>query len=253
LVENDYESVMPLPRKSRYGIPYLIQPKFAQQLGIFSIKPIESSLVAEFLKKIPKKFVWQVLYLNSACGSVANTKLTPRVNIELSLNNTYKDLKQLFNQNTRRNINKANKLGCTVINYSNTDEYIRLFQLHPKFNPSKEMVNIYKNIAEQSLQKKMGTILLAQSANGEPIAGALYLQALNRIVYLGSFNSLAGQESSAMFGIMNHVIENYASGTFILDFEGSVIPGIAQFFEGFGGKRKDYFEYRHFWGQKNGH
>ena len=40
LVSEDYAYIMPLPVKSRYGIPYLVQPVLTQQLGIYSKKKI---------------------------------------------------------------------------------------------------------------------------------------------------------------------------------------------------------------------
>ena len=36
LVVGDYEQVMPVTHKRKYGIKYLIQPPFCQQLGFFS-------------------------------------------------------------------------------------------------------------------------------------------------------------------------------------------------------------------------
>jgi hypothetical protein len=41
LVMGNYETVMPLTRRKKWGIYYLYQPAFTQQLGIFSItKPM---------------------------------------------------------------------------------------------------------------------------------------------------------------------------------------------------------------------
>jgi hypothetical protein len=36
LVKDDYKSVMPLTWRKKYGIKYLYQPFFTQQLGVFS-------------------------------------------------------------------------------------------------------------------------------------------------------------------------------------------------------------------------
>ena len=35
LVMNDYESVMPLPYRKKYGVLYLFHPPFVAQLGLF--------------------------------------------------------------------------------------------------------------------------------------------------------------------------------------------------------------------------
>ena len=57
LIAGDYHLVMPLPAKRKYGINYLFQPKYTQQLGVFGVEPsIEP--VSDFISKIPKKFIF---------------------------------------------------------------------------------------------------------------------------------------------------------------------------------------------------
>ena len=51
---------------------------------------------------------------------------------------------------------------------------------------------------------------------------------------------LAGKENRAMFVLMDHLIRQSRQADKIFDFEGSNIPGVARFFEGFGGKRTIY-------------
>ncbi|MEA3446653.1 MAG: hypothetical protein U9R19_18205, partial [Bacteroidota bacterium] len=53
LVEDDYKSVMPLTINEKYGISYLRQPIFTQQLGVFSSQRLDSNLVKTFIKSIP--------------------------------------------------------------------------------------------------------------------------------------------------------------------------------------------------------
>jgi len=38
LIRGDYEEMMPLPVKSKFGFKYLVQPNFTAQLGVFSTK-----------------------------------------------------------------------------------------------------------------------------------------------------------------------------------------------------------------------
>ena len=54
LVAADYETVMPLTTGNKYGINYLYQPFFTQQLGIFSKKETDQKLEEEFLISIPE-------------------------------------------------------------------------------------------------------------------------------------------------------------------------------------------------------
>ena len=49
LVYNDYEAIMPLTWRKKYGVAYLYQPFFTQQSGIFSQQPVTASIIAAFL------------------------------------------------------------------------------------------------------------------------------------------------------------------------------------------------------------
>ena len=49
LVYGDYEALMPLCFRKKWGIRYLYQPAFVQQGGIFTSLPINSLLVEGFL------------------------------------------------------------------------------------------------------------------------------------------------------------------------------------------------------------
>ena len=55
LVLNDYEAVMPLTWKKKYGIYYLYQSFLVAQSGLFG-EMIDAKLQDSFLKAIPGKF-----------------------------------------------------------------------------------------------------------------------------------------------------------------------------------------------------
>ena len=48
-----YVTVMPITNKKKYGINYLCQPFFTQQLGVFSVDPLPKEKVLFFLSAIP--------------------------------------------------------------------------------------------------------------------------------------------------------------------------------------------------------
>src|SRR5829696_5857665 len=55
LVLNNYESVMPLPWRKKWGVHYLYQPFLTAQLGIFGLE-MNAGLIHSFLTAVPKKF-----------------------------------------------------------------------------------------------------------------------------------------------------------------------------------------------------
>ena len=104
LVTEDYEYLMPLPVKSRYKIPYLVQPVLTQQLGIFSNLEITEDIVEKFIKEIP--YFSYELNLN---GANIYSKAIIYPNLLLNLDALYVDIYKKFSKNTKRKI-KTNNL-----------------------------------------------------------------------------------------------------------------------------------------------
>ena len=63
LVLNDYEALMPLPWKKKYGIHYLYPPAFTAQLGLFG-NAINADLLSGFFRAVPKNFRYWDFPLN---------------------------------------------------------------------------------------------------------------------------------------------------------------------------------------------
>ena len=53
LIEDDYKSVFPLTNRKKYGINYLFQPYYNQQLGVFSREIIKAEKLRDFFHQIP--------------------------------------------------------------------------------------------------------------------------------------------------------------------------------------------------------
>jgi hypothetical protein len=45
LILGDYEYVMPLPVKKKFGVSFLVQPPLTQQFGIFSSNKIDEEII----------------------------------------------------------------------------------------------------------------------------------------------------------------------------------------------------------------
>ncbi len=244
LVEDDYKSIMPLPAKKKYGIPYLIQPKFVQQLGVFSPSQIDTDLVKDYLHTIPRKFVWQCFQWNSKNPMNGIEGVSVRFNYELILKDRYDSIFCNYNENTQRNIAKANKSGIQIEQMNDFCGFPQLYQRYSRHATNEDAIYQLQQIIDASLSKRMGVIMMARNLKMEIVAGAFFLITFDRIIYLTSFVTKEGYSNSAMFLIMDEMIKRYSSGMSVFDFEGSMIPGIARFFEGFGGVKTAYFEYK---------
>jgi hypothetical protein len=82
------------------------------------------------------------------------------------------------------------------------------------------------------------------SQQGERIAGAVFAKNNRKIYYLLAWNNEEGRSAAASHLLMDQVIAAHAGSDIVLDFEGSDVPGIAHFFEGFGAEPLPYLSIR---------
>lgn len=240
LVSNDYEYIMPLPVKSRYGIPYLVQPVLTQQLGIFSKKNINEAIVEEFIRQIP--YFSYELNLNE---NNFNAKALIFPNFILDLNQSYDQLKSGFSKNTRRNIDKAVKLKLTIQSGLTVEPFLSFyFSVEKHFLSPKQPV--LEKLIRKGIDEKALTLLGVYSENNELIAGLCMLDTADRITYLLPVSNHKGKDSSAMFLLIDHIIRNEAGKERLLDFEGSGVEGVARLYRGFGAKYHPYYILKRF-------
>jgi len=242
LVEGDYQSVMPLPKRKKYGIHYIYLPPWTQQLGVFSLRSITESVVLEFIKKIPKKFKLVDVFFNS--NNLMNSqRIKTRDNFILSLDKTYESLRKQYTKGRKSSCKQAKHFNLDVIENYDHKKIIQLFKKNKGAELSKSYSDyqILNKLTEHSLRlnriKSIGVI----NRNDELIGGAFFLTDKYRITYLFSAINDEGRKKQAMSFLIDHVIESNAGSNHILDFEGSMITELASFFNSFGAHKEVYF------------
>jgi len=241
LILNDYQAVMPLVWRSKYHIKYIYPPCWAQQLGVFSSENIKESLVALFLKSIPKKYKKQTIFLNT----LNITKgLLEQTNYILVLNKRYKDLNRNYNKTRRRILKKIVK----TLKIKTAQEYkpiIEFFKLHTASNlniTTKDYAKLAKLL--MILNNKNKLIIKTAYLDNKLVAGSFFIIDASRIVYLFSTTNSLGKKENCMSFIIDAIIKEYENTPYLLDFEGSSVKGIAFFFKSFGAKKEEYYLYQ---------
>jgi len=240
LVTKDYEFLMPLPVKSRYKIPYLIQPILTQQLGIFSKNEITERIVREFVKKIPY-FSYELAF--NEFNFHEKGLVFP--NFILNLNQDYKDIYSSFSENTQRNIKKASKLNLTVEENLSSETFISFYFSVDKHYLSPQQP-ILERLINNGLSEKALRLFGVFSSDKTLIAALCLLETGNRIIYLLPISNTEGKSSFAMFFLVNYIISINASKNKVIDFEGSRIEGVARVYIGFGAKYHPYYILKQF-------
>ena len=240
LVSEDYEYVMPLPLKSRYNFPYLVQPVLTQQLGIFSEKEINESIVEAFIKEIP--YFSYELNLNEH-NFYEKALIYP--NFLLNLNQPFNNISASYSKNTKRNVEKASKLNLRIQQNLAEDIFLSFyFSVDKHFLSPKQPV--LENLIKKGILKGALNIYGVYSAGNKLIAGLCLLKSSVRITYLLPVSNTEGKSSAAMFLLINYLIQENAGNEIIFDFEGSQIEGVARFYSGFGAKNQPYYILKRF-------
>ncbi|MCL2167749.1 MAG: hypothetical protein FWH59_01335 [Lentimicrobiaceae bacterium] len=239
LILDDYEYVMPLPVKKKYGFSFLVQPPLTQQLGVFSKHIIEENIIEHFFKKIPYRSYH--LNLNEQNIYHKGVKLP---NYVLNLNRDYNTIFSAYSTNTKRNIKKFKSFNLYIKKDLSANEFLEFYHSVEKNYPTESETKINKLI-EESYRRKRITLFGAYNLNNELISALVLLHSSQRIIYLLPVSNKEGKDSLAMFGIVDTIIQNYANNDLIFDFEGSKIKGVASFYEGFGAGILLYFMIKH--------
>lgn len=241
LISGDYQYVMPLTISRKLGIKFLLQPIFAQQLGIFP--EADPTVQNQFLTFIRDEFRYVDIQLNATDFGPfpENFVATPRQNFILNLDGEYETLKSRFSKHCRRQLKKADSEKVFVMKGISVKEYIDLKNsANDNQLPEKSMKTLKQLIAFGNTSGK-GTVYAAYNRENSLCAAAFFLHSGNRVVYLNAASNAEGKNTSAMFLIVGQFIREHAGTGMILDFEGSSIPGIARFYQGFGAMPEPYF------------
>ena len=243
LVWGDYEFVMPLPFRKKIGIKYLYQPLYSQQLGIF---PNPTEIIKEkFYAELLKRFKYSDFQINSENIANSNEKdiiFSARENYLLPLNQDYNLLSKSFSKNTKRNLVKANKNKLSLVQGIRLEEYLEFKQENLVASLNKKDFASLKSLIAFGQYKGFGKIYGVYSEDNKLCAAVYFCRWKNRVIYMNAASNELGKELRGMYFLVDKFIKNHAAQNITLDFEGSMIPGVARFYNGFGATPETYFQ-----------
>ncbi|MGZ3922710.1 MAG: hypothetical protein ACXVBJ_03005 [Flavisolibacter sp.] len=239
LVLNDYQAVMPLTWRKKFGVFYLYQPSFAAQLGVFG-NDITPGLFESFLKAIPSRFrLWELSFNHQNRFELRNFPLFDRNNYVLPLVEPYEVLRKNYRENTRRNIKKSLDFGCYPRPEVPIDQIIELSKKQPNAPPEKEIDKfkpLFVLLRERSGAKSYGVF----SKKEELLASCVFTFSHNRAYYILVGNHPNGRTLGASHALIDAFIRDHAEQNLLLDFEGSDIRNLAFFYSSFGAREERY-------------
>lgn len=241
LFEQNGSIVLVPVKQSIIGINAFLPP------GVQRLDPINTNHEINIENKL-----LEIIASKIPCGILSwsqNINLLPagfykvqRNNYILHLLPEYRQLRQNYTSGLKNSLNKnKHSVHFSIDAFQFAEFYLK--------NSNKIIPKAYKNsqllssIISTCLDKQYGFIKYVMDINKNPIAMAFFTQYNNRIVYLYSCSTSEGRSVDAMHAILDHTIHAYSGKDLYLDFEGSMVPGIAKFMQSFGATEEHYYLY----------
>ena len=244
LVEDDYQRIMPLTLRKKFGITYYYQPFFTQQFGVFSISILNPDIIQEFIVSIPQHVKLIDINFNSFNKlNKGKYQIVLNTNYLLDLINEYPKLASKYSNNTRRNLKKGLKSNLTFMKGVKPEIVIRLFRANRGADIAKwddQNYIVIQRIMYNAIHKGMGFTCGVYTEHNELCAAAFFLRNNNRLIFLFSGSNELARSNGAMTFLIDTVIRSNSPGGKILDFEGSNNESLARFYKGFGAKKTTY-------------
>ena len=250
LVYGDYEAVMPLCSRKKWGIRYLYQPAFVQQGGIFTAQPINAALLEGFINACKHRFKFAEIHLNFGNDTITQMGnnaiiVRPCNNFLLNLNAPYKKIASEYQGYFTERLRRADKNGHYYSKDCSIDDATNLFEslYKNRMKGVKERDWQHFNALCKYYDTKGRVIVRAvwHSASNEQVAMILLLKDDNRIYNMMSSITDKGKKLLANYFLYNEVISEFSEQPILFDFEGSDIPGVSYFYEKIASQNQLYY------------
>ena len=252
LVDDDYDSVFPVPGSRRFGINYISTPSFLQQLGAFSPDKPEQTALKEFLDYMPDFYRYIDLCVGQKIIS-DGYRIYEKINLELDLSHSYDTLFNSFSETCKCGIGLAARSKPEIVTDIKPDELIN----HFIENNASEMNGIgekdmtrLRNLVNFCVINKKGKILGVRGTKKKLLTGMFLIEVRGRITVLFVSSNPKACEKGIDYFVVSEMIRTHANSRTILDFSDSSNPHATSFFSSFGCSVVPYYRiYRNslFW------
>jgi hypothetical protein len=247
-IDDRWQWVMPVPCYRKYAIPYVLQPMFCQQLGVFGV--VNSSFQVELLISDLKKRFPFVVYQFNRFNTLKDVKVNSRTTFELPLIADYQSLKQQFSDSHQKNIRRAQRFECKIVAETDTKPFISLLQqMYSRKNLDAVKEKHYKALAEifeYGIHHTPSELIYVYNQDNQIIAGVYFLCHQQQTVLFTARNQ-EGFEKKSTFLLVDDFIRRHADSAHYIDFAGSDLKGIAEFNKGWGAKEYQYSQFKSRW------
>jgi hypothetical protein len=249
-----YTRVMPLPVRRKYGILYVQQPLFCQQLGIYSRQVLGPEQAAALLALVQQHFRYSPGYAfcTGNTGSLQRIKqeqLQPIHTLYLDLNRPYEQLWKGYTRDRKYNLNKARREHLRLVQSQDIEPLIGLFRQNIARKVyggvDEAAYRMLRQLYTACVEKGIAELIYTLDEEGSITAGGLFLYYGGYITYIFNAADARGRKSNGRTLILDDVIHRNANTPQVLDFESPMIGSIAGFYQSFGSEPAPFYEWKY--------
>jgi hypothetical protein len=225
LVDDDYDSVFPVPGFRRFGFQYVATPPFLQQLGAYSPDKPSSETIVEFLEFMPDfyKHIDLCVGQNIQHNGYRVTEMT---NYELDLSKPYDKLWENFSPQCKKIIENCAKKKPELVTDITPDEIIDQIILASIKKIRGIRIHDYqrlKILMNFCLKNKKGILTGVRSSKKRLIFGVFIIETHGNKTLAFMLNTPESITKRIGYFVINELIRTYSSSRAILDFAGASI------------------------------
>jgi hypothetical protein len=240
LVDDNYENVMPMTHKKYLGIRMLMQPCLAPNLGVYSSKVLDSSVVKAFIEAIPQSYRFVNIRLNKHNKfSEKRPKTLDGVHFELDLIEDYYKIRSRFSSEIRLGLSIASEQKISIIPGLNSNSLLQL--IHKNAGLFKRMLfrkryAALANLVSTAVRFRIGKIYGAYTSDNKLCAAAFFIYSHQRFTLLVSVVPRRALKLCAYEAIIDEFIRTHAEESLTLRFEYASRNRFGNKYRGFGAK-----------------
>ncbi len=239
LTDADFNCGLLLFPRKKWGLTYLTVPPFVQISGLYG-NGVSEEILHSMLGYLQQTYAKAALSVSQPSESwPAKWDGEKRVNFYLPLNESYTAISERYKSRLKRVLKKDPGLNFTEEKIS--EEFHSFAEKH---FPAVAVGAVSPKHLHQYLtgcdKAGLSRLYCCRNSGGELIAALFTVFWSDRIYLTCPVSSPVGREVAAMHFLIDHLIREYSSSPRVLDFEGSSIAGVAQFYRQFA-PQTEYF------------
>ncbi|GEM_PF-610433 len=241
-VYGDYVACFPLTGFRKGHLPWLMQPAATQQvqLSVLGGVALDKPVIEALNQLIRERY--KVISIAVSPPVAPGIITRARTNYSLDLSPEYPVLSANFTKSGARNIKKATACGLVLEEKGDIEKVIALYRsAYGTLAQLKDYVyDAFRELDRRQIKAFQTRVYEVKNEQGDLVFAALMLADHKAMYYVLGAPNEKGRVLRATYFFINELIRKYAGSDRKLDFEGSDLKNVADFYRSFGPQEEQY-------------